>query len=91
MFSGRKAEWNGGWEGMDPLPYTVLSEEDFTAHLERLSFHCKQGTADCATLQPFPAPHHNQDRYAVHEWAVAGETWKLWAVFDGAHAPIVAP
>ena len=84
MFSGRRAEWNGGWEGMDPLPYTVLSEEDFTAHLERLSFHCKHGSADCATFQPFPIAHQNQDRYAVHEWSIAGETWKLWGVFDGA-------
>ena len=84
MFNGRKSEWNGGWAGCDPIRYTILSEEDFATHLERLSFHCKRGTADCASFQPFPVPNMNQDRYVVNTWEVPeGGVWKMWAVFDG--------
>ena len=88
MFSGRRASWNGGWEGCDPFDYTVLSESDFASHLERLAFHCTRGTADCATFQPYPVPNVNQDRYAVHEWTAGGSTWKLWAIFDAASRPL---
>ena len=67
-----------------PVPYTVLSQQDFDAHLARLSARTTHGTADCASFQPFPAPHVNQDRYVVHEWEAGGGRWKLWGVFDGA-------
>lgn len=83
MFNGRRAEWNGGWEGCEPCPYTVLSEHDFALQLERTAFSCKRGTADCATFQPFPAPNVSQDRYVVHQFAAGGAQWKLWGVFDG--------
>ena len=85
MFSGRRAEWNGGWEGYDAFPYTVLSEADFSAHLTRLANSRVVGGAHCASFQPFPAPHANQDRYAVLAFDVPGSgEWKMWAVFDGA-------
>ena len=92
MFNGRRAEWNGGWDGYDASPYTVLSEADFAEHLERLACHRVVGGADCASFQPFPAQHANQDRYCVLEFDVAGSAaegtsgasqWRLWAVFDG--------
>ena len=85
MFSGRRAEWNGGWDLLDPFPYTVLSEVDFFNHFIRLCNNSRVCGADCATFQPFPAPNVNQDRYVVHEWNIPGSgAWKLWGVFDGA-------
>ncbi|KAI5120983.1 hypothetical protein M0805_006655 [Coniferiporia weirii] len=81
---GNFASTDMGWGGEDRWTYRILSEEQVTPELLRLSQHGTKGCVDYATLQPCTSYEaRSQDRFVVQNWDMPDGQWAFSGVFDG--------
>lgn len=73
-----------GWGGDDRWTYRILTEEQITSELHRLSDYGSKGRVDYVTFQPCTSyDSRSQDRYVVENWTFRDGTWSFSAIFDG--------
>ena len=73
-----------GWGGGDRWTYRILSEEQITQELHRVSHHGTCGNIDYVTFQPCTSYEaRSQDRFVVQHWDLPDGRWTFSGVFDG--------
>ncbi|TDL24204.1 protein serine/threonine phosphatase 2C [Rickenella mellea] len=73
-----------GWGGPKRWTFRVLSDEQITPEIARLSHPHTHGPVDSVTFQPcqtFEA--RSQDRRVVQSWDLPGGRWTFSGIFDG--------
>lgn len=74
-----------GWGGEDKWTYRILTDEQITTEMLRLSqAHGVDGHVDHISFQPCQSYEaRSQDRYVVQIWDLPGGQWTFSGVFDG--------